>query len=188
MQRTKPKISLRKLQAEIVGWEHVWGKYMLFLGNNFEIEEVRNITESLGSFGLQRQPCRERKPKSAKRDSNCGKINSENKRGSAAKIYQAKIVSRQTGWENAAVSFRKQIEKQADMKHSRKSRQFRSRKISPQKAKFKICEEKPDLQEIIHFGTRGGNLVINLPKIEHEYREESYDSAIFFLFSLPCFC
>ena len=101
--------------------------------------------------------------------------------------FQAKIVSRQTGWKNAAVSFKKQIEKQADMEHSRKSWQFRSRKISPQRAKLKVSEEKPDLQEIIHFRTRGGNLVINLPKIEHEYREESYDSAIFFLFSLPCF-
>ena len=60
---------------------------------------------------------------------------------------QAKLVTRQTGYRNAAVSFRKQFRKGASMKHNRWSRHFRPSKISSQRAKFKICGEKPCLQK-----------------------------------------
>ena len=61
---------------------------MFVLGNIFKSEEVWNITEWSGSVGLQRPLCRKRNQNSARRDSNCGKINSETERGSAAKNYQ----------------------------------------------------------------------------------------------------
>ena len=59
-----------------------------FLGNFSKSEDVWSITEWSGSFGLHKPPCREGDQKSAKKDSNCEKINSETKRGSAAKNYQ----------------------------------------------------------------------------------------------------
>ena len=65
--------------------------------------------------------------------------------------FQAKLVTPGIGWRSAAVSFRKQFRKRASMKHNRKSRPFRPPKTSSQRAKFKICGEKPCLQKNIDF-------------------------------------
>ena len=61
---------------------------------------------------------------------------------------QTKKVSRQTGWRNAAVSFRKPFRKRASTNHNRKYRQFRPPKSFSKRAKFKICEEKPTCKKI----------------------------------------
>ena len=91
MQRTKPKYSFQKLQAEIVGWEHVRGKILVILRKQFW---KRGSTKHNWTSWLFRPPkislkrTKERKQKTAKSDSNCGSTNSETKRGSAAKNYQ----------------------------------------------------------------------------------------------------